>query len=360
MPNTDIRSTTIGSSTITDFNAGSAQLDSPEQATETVWDNRDFSTYLKYFKTIPEFNANITALATWTCGKGWESDPSTTLKLENITGNGKQNFQVIMESHLAMKKINGDAYTQIIRNDKGTLVNLKLLNPARIKVFFDKSGLISRYEQVDVGTKKATRTFNPDDILHSINEPIGDEIHGQSVLSPAKWAIDAKNEAMADWRRVSHRSTIRVLYIDEDDPTKISTYKTQYADAIKKGELLIIPGKQSEGQFQELSAPPIDNFMQWIRYLDNFIYTAVKIPKIITGGAQDHTEASAKVGYITFEPVYTQEQLELEADLWNQAAIKVKFNRPAELGGMMQQDEAKNTGQLAMQPNDVSATVTQE
>ena len=74
------------------------------------------------------------------------------------------------------------------------------------------------------------------------------------------------------------------------------------------------------------------------------------------GGADEHTEASAKMGYITFDPVYSQEQLELEADLWNQAAIKVKFNRPAELGGLMTQSEEKNTGQTGIQPNETAVT----
>ena len=362
MPDTDIRQTdtTELKGTVQDYNVNSKELDSPEQAPETFWDNRYFAQYNGYFKTLPEVNANVTALSTWTCGKGWKADIPTQVILENIVGNGKQNFQSIMEAHQTMKKVNGDAYTQIIRSDSGTLINLKLLNPSRIKVFFDKQGIISRYEQLDIKKETTVRTFKPKEILHSINEPFGDEIHGYGILEAAKWVIDAKNEAMSDWRRILHRSTIRVLYVDEDDTTKLNTLKTQYADAIKNGEVLILPIKKSEGELTDITAPPIDNFMQWIRYLDNFIYTAVKIPRIITGGTQEHTEASAKIGYITFEPVYTQEQLELEADLWNQAAIRVKFNRPAELGGLMQQDEAKNTGQVALQPNDTEATITPE
>ena len=67
------------------------------------------------------------------------------------------------------------------------------------------------------------------------------------------------------------------------------------------------------------------------------------------------------MGHVIFQPIYTKEQVDLERDLWNQQAIDIKFNRPPSLGGMQPElDEAKNTGQIAIQPNDVEASITRE
>ena len=51
------------------------------------------------------------------------------------------------------------------------------------------------------------------------------------------------------------------------------------------------------------------------------------------------------------------EQRLLEQDLWNQLAIRVKFDRPVSLMDSMQSDEAANTGQTGFQPNDTQAGV---
>ena len=103
---------------------------------------------------------------------------------------------------------------------------------------------------------------------------------------------------------------------------------------------------------------PLQNPIEWIRYLENFFYQAVGVPKIILGGSQEFTEASSKVGYLTFEQVYAREQKELEADLWNQLAIKVEFIRPVSLKDNVTQDEAANTGQVGIQPNETEVQVT--
>lgn len=357
MPETDILKTTTSEMTgkVTDFIVNSMSLDSPGDQDNNYYDNPNFTKYHGYYRTIPEAKSNIDAIRTWSVGKGWESeDTRTTVILQSITGNGKQNFQQIIGNHLVVKKFNGDAYTQIIRNEKGTLINLKNLNAGRIRVVYSKDGRIKKYQQLDTKGNSVLRTIPKEEMLHSMNNPIGDEIHGVSSFEAAQWAIDAKQEAMRDWRRISHRSTVRILYVDLSDTEQVNRAKSQYAEGVKSGEILILTVKPGDAQFEDLQLPPVEAFLAWIRYLDNFIYQALQVPKIITGGTQDFTEASSKVGYLTFDPVYTQEQLELEADLWNQAAIKVDFKRPAELGGTMNEDEQKNTGQTGFQPSETN------
>jgi hypothetical protein len=262
---------------------------------------------------------------------------------------------------IVVKKINGDAYAEIIRDNsekgKGQLINLKPLNPSNVRIVLNKKGLIIRYEEYDTSSKQTKRKFKVSEILHLCNNRVANEIHGVSVIEACKWIIDARNEAMSDWRRILHRSTIRVLEVDSQDITKLTYLNEQYSQAIKNGELLILP-IQDGGGFKDLSPPSITNFLEWIRYLENFFYQAVGIPKIILGGSQDFTEASSKVGYLTFEQVYMAEQRLLEQDLFNQLGVIIEFNRPVSLKENVQTDEGKNTVQTGFQPNEMQAGMT--
>lgn len=342
---------------VDDYNVDSGNID--ESSTkETYWYNSEWNTYLGYFDNVPEINQAVIALARWTVGKGYTAEnPETEIILENINGWGEDTIDSIFMNQIITKWINGDSYAEIILSDNGDLINLKPLNPANIRHVMNDKGIIIRYDKLN-HTTRTYKSFQPEQILHLCNNRIANQIHGTSAVKACKWVVDARNEAMADWRRISHRSTIRVLYVDEDDTTQLSTYKTQYKDAINKGELLIIPAKAGEKQFQELTLPPIANFLEWIRYLENIFYQSIGVPKIILGGAQEFTEASSKIGYLTFEQVYMSEQRLLEQDLWNQLGIKIKFERPVSLKENVQESEEKNTGQEGFQPAETEPAVT--
>jgi hypothetical protein len=290
----------------------------------------------------------------WAVGKGWTADPETTVLLEYIKGWGEDNFDQILWNHIVMKKINGDAFAEIIRADDKdkTLINLKPLNPQMIEVIVNKKGIITGYNELDSkGNQK--RRFKKEEIFHSSNNRVGSEIHGTSIIEPCQWAIDAMQEAMADRRRILHRSTIRVIEVDTDNASNISTLKTQYHEAIKNGEVLLVP--KDNTAFPNIPPLSTQDHDLWIRYLENYLYMALNVPKVILGGSQEFTEASAKIGYLTFEVPYMAEQRELEMDIWNQLNLRIKFNRPASLQDNMASDEAANTGQVGFQPNDTQA-----
>ena len=356
MTDRDLReTTTTGMNTaVTNYTVNQKIVDEPSKSDETYYENPNWSKYLGYYKRIPEFKEAIRALARWSVGRGFTTDVGTKVILDHITGAGEDTFQSIITNHLIVKKVNGDAYAEIIRGDdkNETLINLKPLNPAHMRTVFNKKGLIIGYEEFDLNSKQTKRRFKPEEIFHSMNDRIANEIHGTSVLEACQWVIDARNEAMADKRRVHHRSTIRIMEVDSDDTTKLGTLKTQYAEAIKSGEVLIVP--KGIG-FMDAPMNYIDT-IDWIRYLEGFFYQAVGVPRAIAN-TENFTEASSKGGYLTFEPVYVEEQTLLEQDLWNQLGIKVTFNRPPSLSGVMQSDEAKNTGQMGFQDNEMTAQV---
>ena len=342
---------------VPNYKVSAKTLDSAGPQDETYYTNDNWPVYLGYLKSIPEYFQALKSLARFTVGLGFEVVVGNAVLLENIKGWGEDSLQSILSSMIIEKKANGDSYAEVIRNDTDGLINLKKLNPSKVRHVVGKNGILKRYDvQNAEGEWKEKEVW---EIFHLCNDRIGDEIHGTSVMESCKWVIDAKNEAMSDWRRISHRSSIRVMYIDETNTTRLLQVKTEYATAIKSGELMLIPAKKGDAEFVELTLPPIEAFMRWIEYLDNFFYQAVGVNRTIAGGL-DQTEAGQKMGYMTFEPTYTEEQTLLESDIWNQLAVKVKFNRPPSLSGMMRQDEIKNSGMLGMQPNEATMNLGQQ
>lgn len=360
MADLDIGQTTITNLTgrVEDFSVSSQTLDSSTMvAGEYWWDYPKSAEYLGYYKSIPELKKAIDALAIWTVGKGATTDTKTQVALEQLRGWGEDSFLSIMENMIVQKKVLGDAYAEIIR-EGNTLINLKPLYAGDMRVVVNAEGIITRYEQRTRHKNGKNKVLQPEQVLHLVNDRFANEIHGVSVIEAVKWVIDARNEAMRDLRLMVHRmKAMGILEIDTENTSKRNTIKTQVEDMIRKGEILVLPKGTAEIKDANLTNIKIGETIQWIQYLENFFYQAVGIPKVIAS-AEGFSEASSKVGYLTFEPIYTREQTALEEDLRAQLGIKVKFNRPPSLTGVLQESESKNTGQLGVQPNDVTASAT--
>jgi len=340
---------------VTDFSVASRVPDSTGAAKDVWWDYPDAAQNLGYYKSIPELKGAIKALAIWTCGKGWTADIRTTNLLSFIRGWGEDSFQSICQNLIIQKKIFGDAFAEIIReSENGRLINIKCLYPGNMRCVVSDNGMIDHYEQRSNIQGGVPKLFKPWQILHLVNDRIANEIHGISVIEVLKFIIDAKNEALQDERTIRHREMLGVLDVDSNDPVKIQQAVTQYQNAVKNKEVLVTIKGTSELKDNPMT---IKDRLQWLQYLDNLFYQTVGVPKVIAT-SEGFTEAGGKVGFLTFEPVYTAEQTELEADLWSQIGIEVKFNRPPSLSGMMQESEDKNTGQTGIQPNEVNMSMS--
>lgn len=357
---TDIRQTTTTqlASGVPNYQVLAKTLDEAGVQPETYWENPYWTTYLGYLKTIPEYRNAVRSLAIWTCGKGWTADPKTTITLNLISGWGEDSFDSIMQDMIVVKKTNGDAYAEIIKDDidKKLILNIKKLNPGKVRNAVNPKGILIGYDIMQ-GDGKWHRVKTTD-IFHISNDRIANEIHGTSVLESCKWLIDWKNEIQADLRRIMHRTTVRILYVDQDDVSKLGTLRTQYKEAIKNGEVLILPGKPNDAGFQDLVVPPTQAFLDVLRYIDSFFYEVLGVPRAITGGNETATEANSKVGYMSFEQPYMTEQRLLEQDIYNQLGFRVTFNRPVSIKDPMASSEAANTGQVGFQPNEVNASMT--
>jgi hypothetical protein len=356
MADTNISKADYGNltSALSDYSVATKQTDGVSDQDETEWMNTKWTQYLGYYKTIPELKKAVDALATWTVGKGFVADPESTVILEHITGWGEDTFNSIAWNLFVTKKIAGDAFAEVIRADDGTIINLKPLDPGTMKIIVDRYGVIKRYEQTSKTGKKEPLKFKPEDILHLCNDRVADEIHGISVCESVEWIILARNEAMSDMKKLMHRHVQPMMKwsLDTDDPAKIAAFKSKADAATANAENIFIPKGAVE---QELIAIPTNatlNPLPWIQALDSFFYEALGVPKVIVGGSQEFTEATAKIAYLTFEQVYVREQQEFAADLWNQIGIRIKLNKPVSLQNELLTDEAKDQGTMAAAPQD--------
>jgi len=347
--------TTNLTGTVTDYSVASQSLDAAQGNDETYWYFTKAAQNFGYYKTIPELNASIKALAIWTAGKGYNCDTRTKVILDYLKGWGEDSFQALMQNMIIVKKIVGDSFAEIIRDeDSGRLINLKPISPERMKIVTNSKGIIIRYEQ---NTKQGWEKYQPEEILHLSNDRIGDEIHGNSVIEACEWVILALHEAMDTYRKILKRSlAMGILYLDTNDAVKIAQITAKYQEAVNKGEVLVMPMGVAKLEDSKIT---VQDFLSWIQDLRNVFYQVVGVPKVIAT-SEGLSEAGGKVGFITFEPVYTNEQSLLEQDLWKQLALKVIFNRPPSLMDSMQSSEEKNTGQTSIQPKEAGINMQRE
>lgn len=353
----------IGSATTTDFKNQVPDFIVESKSLDAA--NTDKSETFVYFEKAPEcfgyyFNhpqvsSPINSLATWAVSRGWTTeDKLLEQELKHVSGMGKDTFETIMWNHEVTKLIVGDAFCEVLRRNK-IIINIIPISPERVKVVIKGSRII-RYE---IWNNSKWAKKDVEDILHSQNKRVGDQTHGTSLIQSNKAVIDALLEANADERTIKHRDkALGIVYYKTNNTGKIAYANKQIENAVKNGEMVGLP--EDAAEILPYPSKSSEDRQNWLQYLENLNYQTGGVPRSIAT-SDGTSEVGGKMGHVIFEPIYTKEQVDLEGDLWNQQAIKIKFNRPPSLGGMQPQlDEAKNTGQTSIQPNDVEASITRE
>jgi len=356
----DIRGTTTTalSSVVTDYSVDYKSTDGVSSTGETYYDNPNFTQWYGYYSLIPEFKTPINTLATWIIGQGYTCDQRTKILLENISGAGEDSFNQILWSAIVGKKVNGDWYAEIITHNGssirngGLIVNLKPLDPSSMRTVFNEKGIIIRYEQRSKTPNGEPKKYKPEEIFHIMNNRTFDNTHGTSEGECIQWDLDTLYEILTDKRRSLHRSTIRVMEVDEDDPTKLANLKRDFATAIAQGEVLLVP--KGTGAITDFTSPNSEHLV-FAQYIESKLYQNMGIPKTILGGTADATEASSKVGMLVFDPIFIREITELEIAVKKQLGLEITINKQPSLMDNAQSDQSKNTGQTGFQPNDATA-----
>jgi|TARA_R100000501_G_C2627146_1_gene121039 hypothetical protein len=330
--------------TLSVVNDPNQKLDSAG-AGESVWQNTEWTTYNGFYRQYPEIKAQIDKLALWTVGKGYNAEEKTQKILEKIKGFGKDTFNSIMENQIKIKKINGDSYAHIVKDKAGRLVNLKPLNPGRMKIITKEDGLIDRYEIMSVDGKKAVHTFTPKEIFHLTNDREGDEIHGVSVFEALKDILKNIKQLDQDMMVVFHRFVVPqiVWELETDDDAEIDKFKTKADKGQNEGRNLFIPKGAASWDIlkveQFASLNPLDWRKEWVDHATK----STGIPELILGSGQDTTEASAKVVYLAFQQTIEKEQRFVEEQCKLQLGIELVYEFPARIEENLGEDEGKDS-----------------
>ncbi len=342
--------------TVKDFEVGALNTEGATGQDETEFMNDKWALWFGYYKTIPELTSVIDAKATWTVGKGFQADEITTMLLDTIKGWGKDTFNTILENMIRTYNIGGDAFTEIIRDDEGNLINLKVLDPGSIKIVVNRQGIIKRYEQVNKINKKQKKIFQPEDIFHLARNRVADEIHGVSIIERLIPIILKKNEAMEDWKRVLHRNIdpLWVFHLDTDNKSEIDAFKAKYDKARANGENMYVPKDVVVPELQATAPNATLNPLPWIDNLDAKFYEAAQVPKIIVGGTGAITEAAVKIAYLAFQQTIEEEQLFVEEEVLAQLNLLIELEFPASLENELLSDKQKD-GPQNIDPSETTA-----
>ncbi|KKK51552.1 hypothetical protein LCGC14_3113800 [marine sediment metagenome] len=221
MTNTNFSKTTTTDlqSGVPDYAQDSKETDGNFSQKENKWTNPDAAKYYGFYYGVGEYRAALNAFATWAVGQGYTVDNvKDKVILDHIRGWGEDTFLSIIWNMIVVKKFNGDSYAEVIRNEKGTLINLKVLDPRRMAHISNKQGVLDHYEysQSDGTAKK----LKPLQVLHFCNKRVLDEPHGTAETSAVEWVIEKIQQAREDFARLMHVSSVRILYVDENDTTK--------------------------------------------------------------------------------------------------------------------------------------------
>ena len=358
MPQTDIGSADYADirNAIEDYSVDQESTDGSSGDKDFEYQIEDWEENLGYYKTIPELQTAIDAKANWTVGAGYNAPEPTAMLLDTITGNGKDSFVSILLNAVRTYTIAGDSFCEIITNEKGFLLNLKPLDPSSIVIVQNSKGRIKRYEQVSK-TKKYSKRFKPEQILHLSRKRIADEIHGISVIPSVKWIINARNEAMSDWKRVLHRNVdpLWVFHLDTDDTTEIAAFKTKMDSARANGENMYVPKGVVVPELISTATNASLNPLTWINQLNDYFFQAVNVPQIIIGNAKEFTDASGKIVYLAYEQSVKGEQLYIEEQILSQLNLEIELIFPASLQNEMISGKLKEGEMQASEPNDTTA-----
>lgn len=306
----------------------------------------DFSKWYGYYRSVGHLKKPVDALALWTVGKGYQTNLRTDVRLSNITGMGEDSFTSILFNLFVVKKINGDAFAEIIRDDKDNIINLKPLDPTKITTVVGSNGIIKHY--LMQGRKDPIPTHK---MFHVINERIADECRGCSVVEVCENTILALEEAKSDYKKLLHRNIVpvRIIEIDSDQPEHITKVKNQYQDAIKNGEVLVVP--KGNVEIKE-TVQTVQDPIAWINMLEDQFYVQLGVPRVLLGGTPGGSEANSKMSHFAFQEVWQAEQKQFEDDIRLQLGIQLSFSGNASIQGQVQSSEAANTGQIGLQPKD--------
>jgi len=359
MPDVDIEAARYSDMTnrVDDYAITALDTDGISEQKETTYTNDKWTEHWGYFNTHPELKSAILMKAIWNVGKGYTADNRTRAILDNISGWGKDCFEDVLFNMEVCRRVGRDSFSQVIRNDEGTLINLKCLNPGVMRIVCNGQGLIERYEQLSrLGNKKVIKKFKPAEIFHLSNNRLADQIHGISDIESLDETILAELESFKDIKQVMHRQAkpFIIFKLGTDETSKIDTIVKKIDELRNKGEDLYIPDDEDIISFEVVQVNMSSVIMEWRNDIRNKFYRTIGLPQIVPGAGGQSTESESKVIYYAFENIVERDQRYIENQVWQQLKLRINLIPPKSLMNEMSADQSKDAGSL-MQQSDLTA-----
>jgi len=143
-----------------------------------------------------------------------------------------------------------------------------------------------------------------------------------------------------------HRFVVPLVIwkLNTDDPTAMSTFKTQSKTARNGGDDMVISDKAVDWSLLEAGKGTgnVANPMLWRNKWTEEVIKGGGVPALIMAIEAGTTEASSKMVYLAWQQVIEKEQRDLEAQIKLQLGLKVKFEFPARIEENLGEDEGKD------------------
>ena len=318
------------------YNKNLAQYTFDNIETDTNSYIPDWTKWHGIYRTIAEARSTIDIWSFWVVGDKLIMDDKTRKITDRIKGNGKDTIRIILRNQKRVAKICGDSFAEQIRDKANRLINLKPLNPGRIRTQANGFGIITKYEQVSTTDEKAKvlRTWEPEEIFHISNDRIADEIHGIPELEKTYKIMKWKHQSMGDIATVFHRYVQPVLeiYAKTDDPVELATLQALYDKSSKFMENRIIPAGVVD-KVERISIPQYSTLdpLPWQKFLRSYYTESSNVPDLVRGKSDEVSLAAGKLNYVGYRFKIIMEQSEYSEEIKSQLGLDISFPPPPEI-----------------------------
>jgi len=323
---------------------------------EYEWNNSNWKDQWGVFHASPDFKVAETLKAVWIFGQGIQTDPLTNVEFERIKGYGKQNIRDIFFSMDITSRVTGDAYAEIVKDDKGNWLNLVEKPGSNVWIITDLKGMLKRYE-VRIG-EKITK-IDPENMFHVSHMQLAGECHGTADTDALLSTILADFENFENLRKIMrHQAFPFIMWLlKTDNPTKIADFKQKLAECRKWKEDLVIPDDDDAIKFQEVQTNPNALVGVYQDIVRNRLFRTVMMPQIVPGAGGMSTMSESKVIAKLHEQIIAHEQKTWEERIYKQLFRQVTFNAPVSIEAApmpgLAQTASKNANQeLGFQPGE--------
>ncbi len=304
-----------------------------------------------YYRTLGDVKGPIDTNVLQAIGQGWTSKQKALL--EKIRGNGKDIFDSIAMNFMTQYEICGDSFTEIIRDTRRRLINLKPLNPGEIRIVANIKGIISRYEQIanrEAGQgdekRKVLKVWNPEEIFHLPWNRIANEIHGISRIEKLSLQIKKIQQAK-DITSVIHRrhmTPVKIWEVDTDDTTEMATFKGKVDGIYKNVENLVVPMGSAKAIILQMQKGTIEESVIWLRHLEEELTKGFGVPNVTQGSESGSSEATSKILHLNYQPRSKLHRMFIEKQMKAQLNIEIEFKESPSIDPALLTDARKNTG----------------